>query len=858
MAGTPNSTGGIDPLLDREDPRAMAVSAEQQWSSVSYLLGLPQNVNALPGTARLVATNIANRIAAVRGAGVLPGLIFQLEQQHNLELQASAALLNGLPGAPPTNPNVALADAWLKVIYRNVTEQDLRFMLANIRGTAIEVNGAAVGLWPSVAIRSGGNVAINLNHPAWRTGDERTIRARLLSRVPADVGVEFTGVAHLVLTEAVINEIFATTNNIRLSPNDPRAIQASTLADAIARRAPIEQLFAGTADARELMLAMATVQRDPTTVLAIATPRSNAQNDLLENERLFVAASAAKNLQSLPLPKFTAAQVVDGESAMQKIIENATHGMSANDGDTVNLFAGTITPRSGAATTVGTALTMPEVALANTLGIKSSLSRKIVAATFHTSGAVTSAAQDNVESFNKVMESAQKATEKFAEATAAIQAIESTIQTLATELRERALVPDATLYPLLHRYIDLVGTPPSYDRIPNVVDSSFNATAFLAEYRRALLTVNPARAVSLGTPESYEAKRQELGQKVIDAQSAPAGGPNGSDACWKVIRRGLEHQGLAGKQLEDTVGYMRSRMQGTPESLRDLETLADAVYSVGPNAAENLREDNELRDAWNKRNSIASARRLGMAKYDYASEYRDNLFSARNIGMTLQENPLATRRPLAELTHAYFRTKHFLALPEDDPNHLPGTSDVIAFMRRLHAAILRRTQESLHRAEIQQLKALGMNIDAEAVATMTLSQRVQAIHDFLRGGSSSYESHFKTQLDTMAKRASRARTEARQRREKWRGNLLGSPKSAVGYLNPLTWVRAAGSAAVSETAVKTGKAIVKSVPALGGGAGIGATVGTFMIPIPLVGTAIGAGVGALCGAGYKFYKYLTK
>ncbi len=785
-------------------------------------------------------------------------------------------------------------------------------MLADIRGQAIQVDSAAVGEWP------GTNFTINLNHPAWRTGDERAIRARLLGQVSSDVGVTISSGAASVLTEADIDQIFASTNIIRLSPNDPTATQLSTLADAVSRRAPIEQLFAGTADARELMLAMATVQRDPTTVLAVS--QSAAGQDAQKKKRIAENILGIKSMQPIALPSGIPhnANLQQVRDAYNRITDGAT-GYIRVIGDHLSSWAVTEAANKAQQSQDENELSLWEaderdhekqeqrrqneiIQLRETyrqecLAVQE---RNKVVVERHRSEcvAVEQANQRDIDLYRVQIATLAPGgvpppapTPRRLPPPPILDPLPSVplAPPAISPLRARPIKTPPTLFQPLTLSGPLGATldTPADARAKEIEYASIAASlqGAMDEFTRREIILNDLlrviqalnlpnlsatfpmlASICTGTPpvlnptairanfdfagltaeieRNFPGGLKSVDEYVQDIVAAAAPDPNsrGSAACWAVIRRGLEHQGLAGKELEDTVGYMRSRMQGTPESLRDLETLADAVYSVGPNAAENLREDNELRDAWNKRNSIASAWRLGMAKYDYASEYRDNLFSARNIGMTLRENPLATRRPLAELTHAYFRTKHFLALPEDDPNHLPGTSDVIAFMRRLHAAILRRTQESLHRAEIQQLKALGMNIDADAVASMTLPQRVQAMHDLLRGGSSSYESTFKSQLDAMAKRASRNRVEVIEGRETLQGNLLGAPKSAVGYLNPLAWLRGIGSAAASETGAKGIKAAWSATKNNAVPMAVGALIGSVLIPVPGVGAAAGAAI----------------
>ncbi len=889
MSSTPNASGGSDPLLDREDLQAIGNSSSHQWNQISYLLGLPQ-LNTLAGSERAVVTGITDVISRVRGnvtrAGIEQAITTDFHEQvgrtETLDPAANAAALTAAahgvhaPHVPSIvtystldhfeqagmDRNVALADAWLKVIYRHITEQDLRQILDGLRGQMIYVNPRSPTTpaeWGEI-LSTGEAFTLDLSHPAWKSGSVDSIKARLLNRVPSDVGVTIIPAAGILpppaLTDAIINDILKSQNEIQISRNDPSVplvVQRVTLEDAIKRRAPIEQLFNGATDPRELMLALAEIQRDPATINAISGTTANSaalQKELVENDRLLHIAHTVKNLQSLSAPKFSPTDITNGMNAMTKIIDNITLGLSMADQEALNVFDGSISaPGRGIVHPGANALSAAEIHIANTLGIKSALQRKLVPAVHHpTSGAVMTAAQDNIDVFTKVAENAQKMIAEYKEAEKATSAIKSAIETMASELKERKLVPDVAQFGLLHEYIDFTtGTPPTYAIKPTAVYSKFNPTAFIAEYNRALLTVDPTKPVALKTVEEYEKKRGEIGTKIGET-AGTVKGLNGSEACWAVIRRGLENQGLAGKELEDTLGYMRARVQRNPQSTRDINTLAASLYQLETDEHDALHEDQHLTEHWNEHHSMAG----GFGTADYLTTYRNNLFTTRNIGMTLRDNPLSPQFQISTLVHAYFRTKYLTELPDSDPNHLPKTSHVLSFMYRLHRAILQRSQESFHKAsgmngtELQQLRALGMEMDPKATPQISIEERILAVHAFLAEGEGKYVQRHRSDIEKMATRANTIHKD-----KKWRNDLLGNltgaePNSWNLWGNTVNLIRR-GVGGGASASVSATKGVASFIGHNKGAIGAAAIAGTVLIPIPIVGTAVGAAAGALYG-----------
>jgi hypothetical protein len=503
------------------------------------------------------------------------------------------------------NPNVALADAWLKVIYRNVTEQDLRLLLADIRGEAIQVAGAAPAEWDNAAF------TVNLNHPAWRTGDEAAIRARLLNRVPVDVGITYVAGGPTILTEADINAIFASQNDVQLTPNDPTVTQRSTLTEAVARRAPIEQLFAGTADARELMLALATVQRDPTTVLAI---RQNAAGqEALARKGIAENVANIRTMQPVALPSGMRpdATLVDAHAALDDITRAGTGArallldalaawdaeeirfrtetaafdalvadwevennerkeiIKANDQERATfdrrmeaytaLLATLPVGRRGAPPppVMGTLSVVPAPTPKPTARPAPAVFRPPVLPGIFSSPVTT---PDAARARLAELELAERALNA---AIVEFEARGATLQNVARALQGLRIQNIPALFPMLTAVCP--GTPATF--VHGALPANFNYAALALEIERNI-------------PGGLKA----IEEYVRDIAGAAVPDPNarGSAACWAVIRRGLEHQGLAGKQLEDTLGYMRSRMQSTPEVLRDLDVLADSAYPVNP------------------------------------------------------------------------------------------------------------------------------------------------------------------------------------------------------------------------------------------------------------------------------------
>jgi hypothetical protein len=527
--------------------------------------------------------------------------------------------------------------------------------------------------------------------------------------------------------------------------------------------------------------------------------------------------------------------------------------------------------------------------------------------------------KDNDEAFKEAIDKANRARERYVEAEKNFNTIGDQLNQMIALLEEHGVkVADVKSYKNIKDLLmDDAGT--LFETRLDHVNSKTNFSNLAADIRRVLkgLKKNP---VDLREAAYYETRRKELDDQMTEAQESK-GQLNGSEACWAVIKKGLELQGLRGKELDQTLAVMRNRVQATPESTRDRKTLADNAFPWDGDDA----NDKHHIDHWNHGRQFIERKRLfkekgtrigtvaaaGVASgatlgavgasllgasaftgglagipigavaagygayrfyrdkftYNATGEYMKKLLDGGHpaFGIGINENPMQAKFRLPQLTHAYFALKYLISLPEGQELRLPETKEVVNFMRRLHEAILHRTQLSqndalgLSQADAHKLRAEGMNVDPEKLSQMTPTDRMQMVQNYLVNSDVDYlENNGGKMRQLIEKQAKHAYHPIHDELEKHAKRVHTLKKYA--YQNK--WLSGAG---VVRGTLKVGKTVYWDMPktVIGAvasrtnkvaegtwkrrkGIVLGAIVGSIF---PVVGTAIGAGIGAMLDKG---------
>jgi hypothetical protein len=814
----------------------------------------------------------------------------------------------------------AIVDAWLKVIHRNVSEQDIRALIAQISASIHPI--ANPRYWDGL-ITIGGNphmqIKIDLQHPVWRSGTQDDIRERLEDKTPAQVGIEFEPPLPLgqTLDNATINQIFnsvcrvidpelpiqevhlrnvpqagqevmidypgllraeplvasmnrdnlldhfagiglagargsgqltqyvrcynmRTGNPVAFAGNpiavtrivdslftelsrpvsQPLAERSVNLQTALSIRQPIERLLRGTADNRELLLALATIQRDPRSVEAVADATEEVdelRKEMAKTQTLLNAAQAVKNLRAAQLPEFSEAALQEAIDVMDTIITNVSGGAAVPTGTNVLVFDG---------------LTGDQIALANRLNIRRGNIVRQLAIVNATTGAITT--PDNWPDYQRIIDQAAEVKQRLQENRKRIDAIENALSELGATLEDceiqRAQLPPAE-YPFLNTYLTIMTGPPYRGVRPNI-DPSMNFSQGSNEFREALLDANSNNRIALQDVSTYEKKLEELSGKLNDAMSKkPEKTLAGSDACWAVVRQGLADEGRSDRDVERLLQYFRNESQRTPQAVRDIQALARRAFPYDGNE--------HAHEHWEEGKSHRNV--LGM-RFDAWRIYRNNLLQA--LGMPFQgdvpPNPREGRYRLPQLIHVYYGLKHLRNLPHDNPLHLPEDPRIIQLQRDLHEAILDRVQLHFHRAigSDEEMRQLGIE------PMMDIHERLQKAHSYLVSNTEYLDENRETyeKISEDAYRPVKEETERMKRRAERRQRMWAALGSGLGI--------SAGAVGGSIRAI--GRFARRNLsPAV-----IGGVIGTLFTPgfVPGVGTAAGI---VVAPAVYNLYKKLT-
>lgn len=679
----------------------------------------------------------------------------------------------------------------------------------------------------SFLIRNNPEIA-NMNANAMRIelqGNSFAIFRRCFRRINANTSeVLDTGVAALNgMIPLIVNGLFAHESR---RPADVFGSRELSLDRAIERRQPVEQLVSGSASNRELLLALAMIQRDPAAASALETSQSNVttiRSRLVANDVMLDAAQALKDLKEAKTPLNNNNTIDDGIAAMQYI---ATSASGASVPGNINLY--TSPP-----------LTAGQYAQAVASGLPASYTYTNTVATLGIGGVVITPAKNNLDSFLKIAEQAQQKIKQYEESRERIEKIHNALQSMISMLRQgsvtEAQLATGTNYNDLRRFI--VNGAGNYEVQDDQIVRAMNIAEVIRQFNRALREANPDSRTDLRDLSYYEKQRETIIGELEKAEAGQQSGLNGSEACRAVVERGLSHEGLRDQELKDTAQYMFNSIQKTRESESDLRMYADRQFADG--------EDNQnAQSSWNNGKSFRSFWTLGMRRTDFYNTYLQNLQNdVTRFGFDLA-TPNAQHNfgnhLLPHLIDVYFRTKAMTELDPKDPHYLPSSETIVRFQRQLYMHIVDRAQRSFDRStgmtteELNAFRSRGLNIEVDKLPTMTIQERMSYVREFM-GNTEAYmnDATNKKNFDRLVNGAYSPIQEAIER-HRWR--------------SPATWITKAWN-------------VVTGPFASAAGAGVGhvwnkkkdiavyAAIGTAALPVPFVGTALGAGYGYLKGLG---------
>jgi hypothetical protein len=823
--------------FDREDNEAIGDATRRQWDAISHVLHLPALDRLADNAEQLQVTNrIGDLVNRTRGGAINAAqLTGQLNEQFTQERNSRApSTPEGTTARTMEQQQLAIAESWLQVIYRNVERQDITQLISDMPASIRPVPGSPTmspDEWRVSGVTIDGaprDIRIDLSNPIWRAGTKEQILTRItdttvgqagirimstppvtashtlsnaeatdildskadvidpklplnsvalpsqtIAGVPTTVTVDLprlfrhhpttagmnraalatylstlsqdeysdivtgvndgTGAAvdvdPVTTATQVVNRVYAALGR---TATQPIASKESKLNDAIDSRQPIDDLLESTADNRELLLALSTIQRDPSA--ANANDNTIARNLLNAREKLTNEKTLRDAIESL------------------KTLSKPSKTITALEGEIAILAAG---------------------------GKKN---------------------DNQVSRLDKEKEDSKKVLSAMQQI---LTIVDSSISSLTAQLRPTAGMA-------LHGY----STASLEGDI--IAASHFDPTHIASEIER-VFNATPAGANKGQILESAEHYNQEITKNAESIRDA--GGEsekNGSEKAWAIVRRGLENQGVRGEQLEKSIQYMKNQLDHTPESARDVEELTNSVYDyVGE--AENGQgfagwrgkgADGEPTPAaeWQEDKSYRTLKTLGLWKHKPSlREYKNRLFTQQNIGITLAQADTAMSRsiPMPRLIDSYFRVKYLSELPASDPRRLPDDSqETVELLRKLHKAILERAQLSFHNATAAteaEMEQLGIKKD------MTKLERLQAAQSFLLNEKDTYFAQNKATMDKVIDRAYRPIRMRLERHDKWKEAWKGNGP----WYNPVGWpVNGAKFAGGQAKALATGNGSV--------------------------------------------------
>ena len=757
----PPNSPNTEVTLDTENREAAALSVRQQWNTLRHLLHLPSIIQLQNNAQQeLVGRRIVATIEQARGPVVdNGGLLTQILTDFRNERDAiNPSTLAGTNLRSMEERGMAIAEAWLNVIYRHIERRDVEQMIEALPAQIKTTDGRRNRWYAECTIGANtGYITVDLNHPIWRLGTVEQIRRRIENATPAEAGIIFEPplVPPPIITTPIADEVFHSMRNVvsptlplatytnqipggqriifdlpglirerpvfsldneaafstRLaalpnysryirvaddnngsplrinplyiptlvrdlfanlsrSPNQPFAAVTSTLEGAINTRQPIDQLMQGSADSRELMLALSALQADP--------------------------------------------------SAARGLINSQTAGLDAAR----NRFT-----REKNIRTALTQLSQLKIPVRNDAAIRRELTTTLAA--MPTIAAQILAKQQSIEMLQKEMDNYSQCVGLLGE----IHALCDGVSVFHPEIGPGG------------RLENIYNFGPGIRMQPTAVNR-FSPSLIVNEVERAFANIADRDGVKSDTLHSVEHYDDQLRQNQEARTAAGTERTGDSNACWQVIRARLEDQGMRGPQLESTLQYMRSQVQKSPESQRDAVELTNTLYHYEGD------EDDHAQEHWEEgKQHTFSFRNSIRNPYETYQTGLHGLFTADGIGYSLDElrQSRSRRIPLPRLLDAYFSMKYLSEeVPSGDPRRLPESQAITGVLRAMHQALLDREAESLS-------SATGMN-EAEQrqvgiTPEMSLTEKLQQAQSFLTTGKQAYIARNKYRIDKISERA---------------------------------------------------------------------------------------------------------
>lgn len=522
---------------------------------------------------------------------------------------------------------------------------------------------------------------------------------------------------------------------------DPFGAREVTLTTAIQNRQPIERLITGTASNRELLLALSMIQRDPAAAAVLEQQQAATEEirtRMTTNENLLHTASAIRDLSAAQLPPLNHTDLTVMIHNTTNVITNIAGGAAAAHGVVVDF-----------------ATNADEQAAARRARIPLTLRRVNTPPVTHTvTGVTVTPERDNWEQFQRLIDQGQQTLISYEDAEHRIETIQRMLETMIASLQERGITP-AQIAGADYAYLRQVICQAAYGVVIDEIGPNLNVAELSRQFIRALREANPANRVGLRDITFYEQEQGRLSTQLNEAMThtLDEGAPVGSEACRRVVERGLSHEGLRDNELKDTVDYMFNAVQRNRESVQDLRMYADRDIPDGD-------DDHHAIEHWEHGKTYRPLRRIFRITHPH-EEYIHNLANAANLGFDLNGGAEQFQNVrLSRLVDTYFRVDHLSKLPESDPYRLPRSEAIVTFLRNLYIAIGDRAQKSFNRAtgmtnaELDEWRATGLGVKVEDLPTMSIQERLALVRSFLQN-TNDYMSDGtnKNNLDRMVHRA---------------------------------------------------------------------------------------------------------
>jgi hypothetical protein len=834
--------------FDREDNEAIGDATRRQWDAISHVLHLPaldslaDNAEQLQVTGRIV--DLVNR---TRGGAINTAqLTGQLNEQFTQERDSRApSTPEGTTARTMEQQQLAIAESWLQVIYRNVERKDITQLISDMPASIRPIDspagsnewissGVTISTTPPVVAR----ITVDLQNPIWRSGSNQEIRARLDGKTLAQAGIVARPVVDIshTLNAADIDEIFKSSTNV-VDPLLPLANANLTAVPLVGGgnatvSVDLPRLFRDYPDTPGMDRAALQAHiaglypADINNILSgtgidIATQVTPASI----TGRIFASLGRSAT-QSLASSESTLTSAIDSRQPIDSLLESTADNRElllalsvfqqdpttreALKGGTVQTLLNTARKLEGERDLKSALTTLQDP---TTKSPTPNTTRDLTYLTGEIDTIRTTTAPGTVKDLSGWAKKMKQDAEMLQAERDNLEKVISAVGQVKSYREKGGITLGGTT-----AYIDQFSGPAVTDIQVAVLTSgnSFDASRFAREVTESFNHPDSTgdKNPRLRDAAFYDAELQKTEDKIVEEKGKSEAG--GSEAAWAIVRRGLENQGVRGEQLEKSIQYMKNQLDHTPESARDVEELTNSVYDYA-GESENGRGwrgvlgkgvDWEKTPAaeWKEDKSHRTLRTLGLWKHKPSlREYKNRLFTQQNIGITLAQADTAMSRsvPMPRLIDAYFRVKYLSELPEGDPRRLPDDSqETVELLRKLHKAILERAQLSFHNstaATEAEMEQLGIQKD------MTKLERLQAAQSFLLNEKETYFAQNKATMDKVIDRAYRPIRMRLERHDKWKEAWKGNGP----WYNPVGWpVNGAKFAGGQAKALATGNGSV--------------------------------------------------